>query len=151
MSAQFTHSFLYVPENAPAAYWEGYFHEVGSVKRPPARVTFSPAILLASKRTHDDGRSDARFVADRLASGLYPSVVVVDVADTERLPHLPAMGATVRYELADGSTIVGTYEGNADAVGEPDCTIWIHDAEDDEGRHYPVVEGCDLRRVEVLD
>ena len=49
--------------SAPSAYWDGW----ATVERREPDGT----VLLRTTRTGSDGRSDAQYIVDRLASGLY--------------------------------------------------------------------------------
>ena len=62
-------TYMEVPPDAPSAYWEGWAEEVGVGN--PHGIAADRRVTLRTLRTGRDGRSDAKFVIDRLASGLY--------------------------------------------------------------------------------
>jgi hypothetical protein len=59
-----------VPRDAPPAYWDGW----AEIRLAIPTMTNDPndsMITLRTYRTGADGESDARYIRDRLASGLY--------------------------------------------------------------------------------
>lgn len=60
-------TYVQVPANAPSAYWENWAEQVPAGQGPYV----ADGMLLRTFRSGRDGESDARYIVDRLASGLY--------------------------------------------------------------------------------
>lgn len=59
-------SYVVVGAGAPASYWEDYAEEVARFCPCP-----NAPLMLRTLRKGRDGQSDAKYVVDRLASGLH--------------------------------------------------------------------------------
>lgn len=64
-------SYVETEERTPAAYYENWAEVVDHGRRYD-----QPTVILRTIRTGGTGRSDARYIADRIASGLYWAQVV---------------------------------------------------------------------------
>lgn len=63
-------TFIQVPATSPEGYWGGW-----AVIVQQSATT----ILLVTRRTGRDGRSDAQYIVDRLASGLHFGTQIIPV------------------------------------------------------------------------
>jgi hypothetical protein len=84
------HSYVTTTPTADAAYWEGWAVKVGNLA--------DGRTLLKTTRTGDDARSDARYLRDRLGSGLHWAEIMWDAGHV-----LGGTPSSVCRALADGA------------------------------------------------
>jgi hypothetical protein len=106
-------TFILVPENTER-YWDGYAVPCGFATEDGKRYQ-----IVATRRAGATGRSDAQYILDRLASGLYFGKLQVRVP--RAIPNEALMAAPSARWAQDEPVPVEVYDAAPEARGMVPC------------------------------